>query len=194
MRQLTMADLVPNREYELLRPDSRRRIIQLKKMRRILIGPRISLVFENTETVTFQVQEMMRIEHIEDPEKIQDEILVYNDLLPPGMAFGATLLIELTQSDNMPEVLRQLSGVEEHVRLLVGKRTIMAMAEPGRSTEEKTSSVHYLTFTFTPDDRTALMDHLDQVSLAIDHPGYSYTVAVPPETAMLLARDLTLAE
>lgn len=194
MRQLTMTDLVPNREYELLRPDFRRRIIQLKKMRRILIGPRISLVFENTETMKFQVQEMMRIEHIEEPDKIQDEILVYNDLLPRGLAIGATLLIELTQSDNMPEVLRQLSGVEEHVRLLVGDRAVVAMAEPGRSTEEKTSSVHYLTFAFTPGDRAALMDHLDQVSLAIDHPGYTYTVAVPPETATLLVRDLTSAE
>ncbi len=194
MRQLTMQDLVPNQEYELVRPEFRRRIIQLKKMRRVLIGPRVSLVFENTETMKFQVQEMMRIEHIEDLEKIHEEILVYNDLLPRGMAIGATLLIELTQSDNMPEILRELSGIEEHVRLVVGDRAVAAIAEAGRSTEEKTSSVHYLTFVFTPEDRTALMEHVDRVSIAIEHPGYSYTVAVPQETVTLLVRDLASME
>ncbi len=191
MRQLTMQDVVSNREYELTRPDFRRHIIELKKIRRLTIGPRLSLVFENTETMRFQVQEMMRIEHIEDPEKIQDEILVYNDLLPKGMAIGATLLIELTQSDDMPKVLRQLSGVEENVRLRIGEREVVGLAEPGRSTEEKTSAVHYLTFSFASDDLTALTDHRDGVSLEIKHPGYAYTVTVPRETVTLLVRDLT---
>ncbi len=190
MRQLTMQDLVSNQEYEALRPEFRQRIIRLKKMRRLIVGPRISLVFENTETMRFQVQEMMRIEHIEDPAKIREEIAVYNDLLPQGLAIGATLLIELTQSDDMPKILRQLSGVEEHVRLLVGDRTVMAVAEPGRSTEEKTSSVHYLTFEFSLDDRDALMEHPDQVVLAIDHPGYTFNVTVPQGTVALLVHDL----
>ncbi|MHB1610383.1 MAG: DUF3501 family protein, partial [Sulfobacillus sp.] len=146
MRQLTMDDIAQNSEYEVMRADFRQRIINLKKLRRLVIGPRISLVFENTDTMRFQVQEMMRIEHIEDPQKIRQEIDVYNDLLPPGLAIGATLLIELSQSDDMPEILHQLSGVEEHVALVVGNHRVPALAEPGRSTEEKTSAVHYLTF------------------------------------------------
>lgn len=194
MRQLTMQDLVSNREYEALRPEFRRRIIHVKKMRRLIVGPRISLVFENTETMRFQVQEMMRIEHIEDPAKIREEIEVYNDLLPEGLAIGATLLIELTQSDDMPKILRQLSGVEEHVRLLVGDRAVVARAEPGRSTEEKTSSVHYLTFEFSPEDRDALLEHPNQVVLAIDHPGYTFRVAVPQDTVALLVHDLVTAK
>lgn len=194
MRQLTMEDLVPNREYEALRPEFRRRIIQLKKMRRLIVGPRISLVFENTETMRFQVQEMMRIEHIEEPAKIREEIEVYNDLLPKGLALGATLLIELTQSDDMPEILRQLSGVEEQVRLLIGDRVVVAMAEPGRSTEEKTSAVHYLTFEFSTDDLDALMEHQSHVVLDIDHPGYTYQVAVPRDTVALLVHDLATAK
>ena len=135
MRQLSMEDIVSNQEYEAMRPAFRQRVINLKKLRRLAIGPRISLVFENTDTMRFQVQEMMRIEHIEDVEKIREEIEVYNDLLPPGLAIGATLLIELSQTDDMPTILRQLSGVEEHVVLEIGDHRLPAVAEAGRSTE-----------------------------------------------------------
>ncbi len=190
MNQLTMDDIVQNSEYEVMRADFRQRIINLKKLRRLVIGPRISLVFENTDTMRFQVQEMMRIEHIEDPQKIRQEIDVYNDLLPPGLAIGATLLIELSQSDDMPEILHQLSGVEEHVALVVGNHMVPALAEPGRSTEEKTSAVHYLTFPFTDQVLQSLMDHPEHVILRIDHPGYVYETSVPPETVSLLIGDL----
>ncbi|PSR32957.1 MAG: DUF3501 domain-containing protein [Sulfobacillus benefaciens] len=190
MRQLSMADIVSNQEYEAMRPAFRQRVINLKKLRRLAIGPRISLVFENTETMRFQVQEMMRIEHIEDVEKIREEIEVYNDLLPSGLAIGATLLIELSQTDDMPAILRQLSGVEEHVMLEIESQQIHALAEAGRSTEEKTSSVHYLTFPFTESDRILLMEHPESVALRIDHPGYRYQTKIPAETVSLLIGDL----
>jgi hypothetical protein len=190
MRQLTMEDIVSNQEYETTRTAFRQRVINLKKLRRLAIGPRISLVFENTDTMRFQVQEMMRIEHIEDAEKIREEIEVYNDLLPPGLAIGATLLIELSQTDDMPTILRQLSGVEEHVVLEIGDQRLPAVAEAGRSTEEKTSSVHYLTFPFTESDRNLLMDHPDSAAVRINHPGYSYQTKVPAETVSLLIGDL----
>jgi hypothetical protein len=149
----------------------------------------VSLVFENRDTMWFQVQEMCRIEHITDPQLVQQEVDVYNDLLPEGLAIGATLLIELTQEDDMPAILRDLSGLEETVWLRYGDTAIHAEAEPGRSTEEKTSTVHYLTFRFSPLTRAALADAND-VRVATEHPQYRYETQLPRETVASLLHDL----
>ncbi|WP_053957858.1 DUF3501 family protein [Sulfobacillus thermosulfidooxidans] len=189
MRPLTREDIVPNEIYEQTRDQFRRRIIDIKKVRRVDIGPRISVVFENRDTMRFQVQEMCRIEHITQPELIQQELDIYNDLLPLGYAIGATLLIALSQEDNMPEILRQLSGVEEQVYLQTDKFRIHAQAELGRSTEEKTSAVHYLTFTFTKEQVQQFAES-ENNTVAIHHPHYDYVVALPEVTKASLLADL----
>lgn len=190
MNQLTMADVMANQQYEQERASIRARVIALKKKRRVSLGPRVTVVFENRETMRFQVQEMLRIEHIEDPEKIQQEIDVYNDLLPVGQSIGATLLIELVQTDDMPEVLRQMSGVEETISLEYGNFRVPAAAEEGRSTDEKTSSVHYLTFTFGNAERDGLMEHADAVELVSGHQGYQYRTRLSRDTVASLVSDL----
>ncbi|SMC05431.1 Protein of unknown function [Sulfobacillus thermosulfidooxidans DSM 9293] len=189
MRPLTREDIVPIETYEQMREQFRRRIIDIKKVRRVDIGPRISVVFENRDTMRFQIQEMCRIEQITQPELIQQELDVYNDLLPLGYAIGATLLIALSQEDNMPEILRQLSGVEEHVYLETDKFRIHAQAELGRSTEEKTSAVHYLTFTFTKEQVQQFAES-EHNTIAIHHPHYDYGVALPEVTKASLLADL----
>ena len=142
MKPLALKDIISLEAYEKERQEMRRRIIALKAVRRVHVGPRVSMVFENRETMRFQVQEMCRIEHIEDDHLIQQEIDCYNDLLPEGMAVGATLLIELVQEDDMPTLLKELSGIEETVWMSFNGHQVKAQAEAGRSTEEKTSSVH----------------------------------------------------
>ncbi|NMP24196.1 DUF3501 family protein [Sulfobacillus harzensis] len=189
MKPMVLADIKPIPQYQAERDAFRRRIIALKKVRRTTLGPRVSVVFENRDTMLFQVQEMCRIEHIEDPALVQQEIDVYNDLLPEGLAIGATLLIELVQTDDMPVVLRELSGLEETIWLKFGPHAIHAEAEPGRSTEEKTSSVHYLTFRFSPDQRQALLD-ADSVRITSELPNYRYGTVLPRETVASLAADL----
>lgn len=190
MKALTMADIVPNAEYERIRDGLRRRIIELKKIRRVALGPRVSVVFENTETMRFQVQEMMRIEHIEDRDAILAELEVYNDLLPEGLAIGATLLIELTQKDDIPAVLKELSGVEETVTLEFGPYRVAGQAEPGRSKEDKTSSVHYLVFAFSPQERQGLMDNAGAVDLVSGHPHYRHRHRLSEQTVASLLADL----
>lgn len=189
MRQLTRQDIVPIEDYLKERQAFRQRIIALKKVRRLAVGPRCSLVFETFDTMRFQVQEMARIEHITDEAAILEEIACYNDLLPPGLAVGATLLIELQSGEDIAAILKQLSGIEETLRLEFGERVVPGEAEPGRSTEEKTSSVHYLTFRFQPDDARRLSE-ADAVRLRVDHPNYRYLVAVPPATVASLVQDL----
>ena len=93
MKPLTLDDIESIEAYEAKRSEVRRRIIALKNIRRIKLGPRVSLVFENRDTMKFQVQEMCRIEHIVDDELVQQEIDVYNDLLPEGQAIGDRGLI-----------------------------------------------------------------------------------------------------
>jgi hypothetical protein len=189
MKPLSLADIESISEYEARRDITRRRIIALKKQRRVTLGPRVSLVFENWDTMKFQVQEMCRIEHIADPRLVQQEIDVYNDLLPEGRAVGATLLIELVQTDDMPAILRDLSGLEETVYLRFGSQEIHAEAELGRSTEEKTSTVHYLTFRFTPEDPRELAQAAEVV-LALEHPNYRHHAVLAKETVAGLVQDL----
>lgn len=189
MKPLTLDDIEPIGQYQAKRDDVRQRIIQLKKIRRVTLGPRVSLVFENRDTMWFQVQEMCRIEHIEDPQLIQQEIDVYNDLLPEGPAIGATLLIELVQTDDMPAILREVSGLEETVWLRFGPHAVHAEAELGRSTEEKTSTVHYLTFRFSPEERQGLAEGHD-VRLAAELAHYRYETVLPRATVASLVSDL----
>ncbi|MCY0878608.1 MAG: DUF3501 family protein [Firmicutes bacterium] len=190
MKPLTLDDIESIEAYEKHRQEVRQRIIEIKRVRRIALGPRVSLVFENRETMRFQVQEMCRIERITDPRLVQQEVDVYNDLLPEGLAIGATLLIEVTQEDDMPAVLKELSGLEETIWLRYGEFAIHAEAEPGRSTEEKTSTVHYLTFRFSPAARDALADALS-VRVFAEHPHYQHSTELRRETVASLLHDLT---
>lgn len=189
MKPLVLKDIEPIEQYQARRDEVRRNIIALKKIRRVRIGPRIAMVFENRDTMWFQVQEMCRIEHILEPSLVQQEIDVYNDLLPKGAAIGATLLIELVQTDDMPTVLRKLSGLEETIWLRFGPYGIHAQAEPGRSTEEKTSSVHYLIFSFSPEERQALVES-EVVRLTSELPDYHYDAVLSRQTVVSLASDL----
>ena len=189
MRTLSLQDIFPIEDYEQTRDQFRRRIIDLKKVRRVDIGPRVSVVFENRETIRFQVQEMCRIEHITQSDLVQQELDVYNDLLPPGHSIGATLLIALQQDDDMPRILRELSGVEEYVYLEGDNFRIHAQAEGGRSTEEKTSSVHYLTFTLTK-DQVQQYAEAAVIALSIHQAHYDYKVVLPEATKASLLADL----
>src|SRR3990167_288732 len=112
MKQLVQTDLLPAVEYERQREQFRSQIIALKQRRRISVGPLITLVFENRETLRFQTQEMIRVEQILDPRKVQDELDVYNALMPGSGEVSATLLIEITEQDRMKEWLDVFMGLD----------------------------------------------------------------------------------
>ena len=110
MKQLIQADLLSTADYERQREQFRSQIIALKQRRRISVGPLITLIFENRETLRFQTQEMIRVEHILDPHKVQDDLDVYNALMPGSGELSATLLIEITEQDRMKEWLDVFMG------------------------------------------------------------------------------------
>jgi len=129
MRKLELSDLWPLPEYERVREDFRRRIIELKKPRRVQVGPLLSFIFENRDTVLFQVQEMLRAEHVADPERVQEQLDIYNTMVPGEGELSATLFIEVTVPDRLPEEMVRLRGVDRAVYLELGGERIPAVFE-----------------------------------------------------------------
>lgn len=181
MRPLVQDDLIPQAEYERRRQDYRQRIIQLKQRRRISVGEHVTLVFENRETLQFQIQEMLRVERITEPDKIQDELDVYNAMLPGDGELSATLLIEITDEARMKELLDAFKGIDQGrtVALRAGGEAVFAEFEGGHSNEEKISAVHFVTFHPDAAFVTALASGQAPISVRVDHGSYHREVDVP---------------
>lgn len=181
MNQLTQNDLLPPDEYERQREAYRQTIIDLKRRRRIGIGEKITMVFENRETLRFQIQEMIRVERILDPKKVQDELEVYNVLLPGSGELSATLLIELTEAETMKHWLDLFMGLDhgQKLGLRAGGEIVYGEFEGGHSHETKISAVHFVRFRPTPAMVTALADQAVRVALSVRHAGYEADAEVP---------------
>ena len=193
MTKLTVADIADTRAYERERHEFRRRIIDLKKKRRITVGPFVTLVFENADTIRFQIQEMARIEHITTDEGIQAEIDVYNVLVPYPGSLAATMLIELTTDADLREWLPKLVGVETSVRFELSDGTVVrCRGDEGHADQltrdDITSSVHYVHFDF--DDAEIDLFERGGGSLAIAHPAYGHRVELSPDTVAELVATL----
>ena len=116
--------------YETIRQDFRRRIIELKQKRRISLGDRLSLVFENRPTVIFQIQEMLRVENISDLDKIRQEIATYNQLIPDSGELSATLFLEIEDQTHLREELLKFQGIEDAISLRIAAYQLQTRFEP----------------------------------------------------------------
>jgi hypothetical protein len=197
---LEIADIEDLRTYERGRESYRRRIIDLKRRRRIAVGPFVTLLFENRETVRFQVQEMARAERMMTDEQIQGELDIYNALLPTPTELSATMFIELTSEEDLRRWLPALVGVERTVELRIGgdpagaDRAAVAPGVPEAAHEEAltrpamTASVHYVRFPLAADQVAAFAG--GPVVLAVTHPEYRHEAVLSDETRRELATDL----
>ena len=181
MNPLTKADLLSYEDYERSRDAFRTRIIALKQRRRLSVGDKITLVFENRETIQFQIQEMIRAERIVDPGKVQNELDVYNALLPAKGELSATLFIEITESDQIERDLDAFQGIDrgQTVALLAGSSAVYANFEGGHSKEDKISAVHFVKFCPSFEWIRELGQDGMSVSIRIDHPAYRWEAEVP---------------
>lgn len=181
MNAITMNEVMPIAEYERQREAFRSRVIELKRKRRISVGPLVTLVFENRETLRFQVQEMIRVERIVDPAKVQDELDVYNGLLPGPDELSATLLIEITEEAKMKEWLDRFMGLDRGQTLAIAANGEQAFAEfeGGHSHETKISAVHFVRFRPTAAMKEAFADLRKPVTIGVNHGGYREEVPVP---------------
>jgi len=195
IRPVTLADVIGLERYESIRDEFRRRIIALKRDRRLAVGPEITFVFENHDTVFFQIQEMLRAERITDLDAVREELAVYNALLPQPGELSATMLIEITEQENVAERLLRFLGIDEAVGLHIGStHQIRAMFEPGRSQEDKLSAVQYVRFALPPAARHDFLDASVGVRLAIDHPDHRAAAAVEGGVRSSLCEDLRVVE
>jgi hypothetical protein len=181
MKELIQTDLLPSAEYEQQREQFRSRIIALKQRRRISVGPLVTLIFENRETLRFQTQEMIRVEHILDPSKVQDELDIYNALMPGSGELSATLLIEITEQDRMKEWLDMFMGLDhgETVAIRAGGQQIFGQFEGGHSHDTKISAVHFVRFRPTASMTASFADLHVPVSLTVHHRAYHAEASVP---------------
>jgi len=191
-RKLTLDDIADMRAYERERDGFRTRVIALKQRRRVHVGTVVTMVFENRETIRFQIQEMARVERIASDTGIQDELDVYNPLVPEPGQLCATLFIELTSDDQMREWLPKLVGIERAIlfRLSDGAE-VRCQVDPQHASQltrhHVTAAVHYVTFEFTP----AQIDAFGPGTvLVIDHPAYREEVELSAATLAELVADL----
>ena len=191
MQKVTLDEIMGLERYERIRDEFRRRVINLKKNRRVGVGDRITFVFENHETVLFQIQEMLRAEHITDIDKIRFEVDTYNELIPADGELSATMLIEITEQEHIRPELVRLIGVDKAVSLRIGDRFIVpAEFEPGRSKEDNLSAVQYVRFPLSPEVRTAFKDDRQETRIMIDHANYQAQTLLNPEVQRSLAAEL----
>lgn len=191
MQKLSLADIRDIAQYERIRRDFRAQIIALKRNRRVPVGPNLSFVFENRETMLFQVQEMMRAERIVDEAAIQQEIDTFNELIPDSGELSATMFIEFPDQQELMRNLKRLVGIEKTVSLQIGSHTSRALYEEGRSTDDKTSTVHYLKFRLTPAEINTLAAGHEPVSIVVDHPNYHGQAVLDDGVRRALVTDLT---
>jgi hypothetical protein len=189
MRTITRADIKGPAIYAGMRDDYRKRIIELKRDRRVIIGDRVSMVFENRHTLISQIEEMLRAENLTTDEQINEELAVYNAIMPTADSLAATLFLEVPPGTNARTELDRLIGLDEHLVIHIGEHSIRASFEAGRGTTERISAVQYCRFPFTPEVLSALRTPGTKIRMEIDHPGYAYTTECSEAMRASLAAD-----
>jgi hypothetical protein len=175
MPALSRADLWSLEEYAEERPSFRARVMAHKKTRQVPLGENARLYFEDALTIKYQIQEMLRIEKVFEADGINEELDAYNPLIPDGHNWKATFMIEFGDPEERARRLTEMLGIEDKVWLQVGnceRLYPIADEDLDRSTDEKTSSVHFLRFELTP-DMIAAAHRGEAINAGIDHPAYT---------------------
>jgi hypothetical protein len=192
MTMLKREDLLSLEAYHRARPELRAKVIAHKKLRNVPLGLNASLHFEDETTMRYQIQEMVRLERMYEPELIQEELDVYNPLIPDGANWKATLMIEYPDPEERKLALARLIGFEKAVWAQVAdfaRVRPIANEDLERETDEKTSAVHFLRFELTP-DMVAAAKHGAAIRVGVDHPQYQAETPLPPATRDSLVADL----
>jgi hypothetical protein len=175
--------------YVPARDDFRRRVVALKKRRRVSVGDRVTLVFENRDTLIFQIEEMLRAESITSAEGIQAELDVYNTLMPDEGSLSATLFLEIPRDEDAKTALHRFIGIDEHVTLEIGSHRLGAAFEPGRQEGDRISAVQYVRFPLSGEAKVDLRTAGTRLGIAIDHPNYRERADLSEEVRAALASD-----
>ncbi len=190
-RAITRADILDPEAYAKDRRVLKRQLTELKRNRRVEVGPFATFYFENYETMWHQVQEMLHIERGGEAQ-IVDELAAYNPLIPQGDELIATMMIEIENPEQRAATLARLGGIENHIYLSVGGERISGIPDPTRentSPDGKASAVQFMRFPFTAAQKAKFRAPGTQVLCAIDHPNYGHLAVMPEAVRMALAQD-----
>tara|TARA_A200000113_G_scaffold223158_1_gene238160 strand:- start:7 stop:591 length:585 start_codon:yes stop_codon:yes gene_type:complete len=185
------SDLLNIIDYEKQRDTYRSELIDYKKNRRFKLGPNILITFENSKTMKFQIQEMMRAERMVHDSQIEEELNVYNPLIPSGDELSATLFIEITDPEKIRPVLDSFIGLTEGVNVFfeIDGEKVAAEFEEGREKEDNISSVHYIRFPFTEEQKNNFVNDSSSISINIDYGEYSHSIVLDDNMKNSLADD-----
>src|SRR5271155_392141 len=190
-RQLTRADILPPADYAAIRSDRRKQIAEIKRRRRVEVGPFATFYFENYETMRHQVHEMLHIERGGDAQ-IEDELAAYNPLVPQGKELIATVMFEIDDPARRASVLASLGGIERWVFLEIDGQRIRGEPDTTRentSPQGKASSVPFLRFPFTEGQIARFKTPGARVIAGFDHPNYGHMAVLPELVRAALAED-----
>jgi len=193
MKKIAIDDLQSNEAYETQRPAFRKAMIEHKNNRRVKLGPNATLHFEDYMTMRYQVQELMRVEKISGDDEIREELESYNPLIPDGKNLKVTFMIEYPDEDERRQQLARLIGIENNICITVaGQDPVFPIANEDleRSTDEKTSSVHFLRFEF-PEQAIEAARNGALWSISCNHENYPYETNLPDNVRSSLVKDFS---
>jgi hypothetical protein len=197
MDKVALSEVLDLVAYEKARDAMRARIIARKRNRRVGVGDNLTFLFENRDTVLFQVQEMIRTERIVHEDKVREELDAYNALIPSAGELSATLFIEIPEltrmsQDDVRKTVNRFQGLDREgvVWLVAGEHRVPARFEEGHSKEEKMAAVHYLRFAVPAAAQAALRDPAQPLRLVVDHPNYRAEAELAPAVRAELVADL----
>lgn len=191
-RTISVADVLPPAEYERVRKEWRARMLDLKRNRRVAVGPFATVLFENWETMRYQIHEMLRIERGGE-EQIADEIKAYAPLIPNGRELVATMMFEIDDPDRRARMLATLGGVERTVYLKIGESKVAGVleSEVERTNEDgKASAIHFFRFPLTLDRAAVVKSGSAEIVLGIGHANYAHMAMLTESVRSALADDL----
>lgn len=192
MKLLARSDLMSLEDYAQQRTTFRQKVMMHKQPRQIALGEHLRLYFEDSLTIQYQIQEMLRVERIFEASGIEEELAAYNPLIPDGDNWKATLMLEYTDVDQRKQALAMLIGVEQNVWVQVGdNEKVFAIADEDlqRTTDEKTSSVHFMRFQLTP-EMVGDACHGVVIKMGVAHPNYTYEMQLSDVSRQALLADL----
>ncbi len=191
MQLLSPSDILGKDAYEQARPDFRRRVMLQKDRRRVLVGEHMTFIFENRDTMLYQVQEMLRAEGSWlRPGAIEEELEAYNTLIQQKGELSATMMIEYASADERALMLPQFVRIDQHVKLQIGDAApVLAVFDRGQIDEHKVSSVQYVKWYLSVEERHLIAQDGTVVRLVIDHPAYAAQAVFSEDTRKAIMHD-----
>jgi hypothetical protein len=194
MKPIERGEILGLADYEAIRDAFRGRVIGEKKVRRVVLGPKATALFENRDTVLLQIQEMLRTERITRPAAVQHEIDTYNENVPGSDELSCTVMIEIPDATQREDFLQRAKGFEKHIWVDIDGERSRARGKDRGDDASRTTAVHYLKLPLSPQQASALRGvatgRLPKVEIGIDHPVYEARTTVAEPTVRSLAEDL----